>query len=116
MLTLDEYFDLPEQPFIDFEMLDGKLVEMEKPGFEYNAIMGRCAYVLIPLCRDLFPSLALSGKTDFVLSERNVHAPEVVLLDQRTLGTAERYRDALRCAGVGRAPSPAGRRGAARRG
>ena len=60
--------------------------------------MGRCASVLIPLCDSRFPELALSGNTEFVLSERTVQAPEVVLLDQRTLATAERYRDALRCA------------------
>ena len=28
MLTLDEYFDLPERPYVEFEMLDGKLGEI----------------------------------------------------------------------------------------
>mgnify|MGYP000243175977 CR=1 FL=1 len=98
MLTLDEYFDVPGKPFIDFEMLDGKLVEMEKPGFKHNEILVRCAHVLIPLCENRFPSLAVSGNTEFVLSERTVQAPEAVLLDQRRLASAERYRDALRCA------------------
>ncbi len=98
LLTLDDYFDLPDRPGVDFEMLDGEVVEMATPSFAHNEIMIRCGSFLSALCKNRFPNLRVSGHTSFALSERTVQAPDVVLLDQQSLETAESYRGALRCA------------------
>ena len=98
LLTLDEYFEIPDRPGVDFEMLNGEVVEMTKPSFEHNEIMARCMHLLIVLCKSRFPNLRVSGDTEFVLSPGTVQAPDVVLLDQQTFEAAERYRGALRCA------------------
>ena len=98
LLTLDEYFEIPDRPGVDFEMLNGKVVEMAKPSFEHNRIMARCMHVLIVLCESRFPSLLVSGDTEFALSPGTVQAPDVVLLDQPTFETAGRVRGALQCA------------------
>ncbi|MFN0102335.1 MAG: Uma2 family endonuclease [Bryobacteraceae bacterium] len=98
LLTLDDYFDLPERPGVDVEMLDGKVVEMAKPSFEHNEMMIRCAHVLTVLCKSRFPNLRVSGDTEFVLNAGTVQAPDVVLLDQPAFETAGRYRGALQCA------------------
>ena len=98
LLTLDDYFDLPERPGVDFEMLDGKVVEMATPSFVHNEIMGRCMRALIVLSENRFPNLRVSGHTSFVLNAGTVQAPDVVLLDRQSLETAESYRGALRCA------------------
>ena len=55
LLTLDDYFDLPERPGVDFEMLDGEVVEMATPSFGHNEIVGECFYVLKGLCKTRFP-------------------------------------------------------------
>ena len=98
LLTLDDYFDLPERPGVDFEMLDGDVVEMATPSFGHNEIMGECFYVLKGLCKTRFPNLRVSGHTSFVLSAGTVQAPDIVLLDRQTSEMAESIRGALRCA------------------
>ena len=98
LLTLDEYFDLPDRPGVDLEMLDGKVVEMATPSFEHNEIMGKCIHAFIVICGSRFPHLRVSGHTAFILNAGTVQAPDVVLLDERTFETAERYRGALQCA------------------
>ena len=100
LITLDEYFELPERPGVAFEMLNGKVVEMARPSFEHNRIMARCMHVLVTLCESRFPSLLVSGDTEFVLSPGTVQAPDVVLLDQLAFDTAGRFRGALQCAPV----------------
>ena len=98
LLTLDDYFDLPERPGVDYEMVDGKVVEMARPSFAHNRTMGRCMHVLIGLCESRFPNFEVSGDTEFVLNAGTVQAPDVVLLDRQVLEAAERYRGALQCA------------------
>jgi len=98
LLTLDDYFDLSDRPGVDFEMLDGKVVERATPSFAHNEIMIQCGSILSVLCKNRFPNLRVSGHTSFVLGAGTVQAPDVVLLDRQTSETSETYHGALRCA------------------
>lgn len=98
LLTLDEYFDLPDEPGKVHELVGGRLIEMAKPTFEHNEVMAEGIVLLRLLCRERFPKLRVSADTEFVLNSGAVQAPDIVLLDQGKLAAAARYRGALKCA------------------
>ncbi|MBM3793213.1 MAG: hypothetical protein FJW31_03920 [Acidobacteria bacterium] len=79
LLTLDEYFDLPDQPGVVHEMLHGRLLEIAKPRFERKEIAGNWLHLLKLLCQKQFPEFRISGDTEFILNAETVQAPDALL-------------------------------------
>jgi Uma2 family endonuclease len=98
LLTLDQYFDLPDAAGLSYELIDGRVIEMSKPTFGHNAIGMRTGHLLTVVCERSFPDLMVSGDTNFILGPGTVQAPDVVLLRRSVLESAGVYRGALQCA------------------
>jgi Uma2 family endonuclease len=96
LVTLDEYFDLPDKPGISCELIDGRLIEMAKPTFGHNAMGASFVYLLKIVCKRSFPDILISTDTEFILGSGTIQAPDVVLLRRSVYETATVYRGALR--------------------
>lgn len=96
--ALDNYFDLPDRPGVEYSLLAGKLLEEAKPTFASGALHLQVSSLLIGLRDRWFPDLMISGRTDFVLGPATVQAPDVVVLRRSVFDAAPVFRGALRCA------------------
>jgi Uma2 family endonuclease len=99
LFTLDQYFDVPDEPFAWHELLDGRLVELPKLyPIEQALLLPRLVRSLVNLCDRSFPGLLVTGRTGFILAQQTVQGPDMALVRRSVLEAAEVYRGALKCA------------------
>ena len=96
LLTIDEYFDLPDKPGVFYELLQGRLIEMPAPTVGHGAIQTRTGGVLDRICQERFPDLFVASHAGFLLAPDTVQAPDVCVLRWSVYETAEVYRGAVK--------------------
>ncbi|MFN7919240.1 MAG: Uma2 family endonuclease [Bryobacteraceae bacterium] len=81
VLSLDEYFDLPEKPGHIHELVRGRLVQTPLPEFLHGKIQTRIGYVLTTLTEP-FPDLEVASNTGFLLDSDTEQGPDVLVISR----------------------------------
>jgi Uma2 family endonuclease len=95
LVSLDEYFDLPDQPGVVYELLGGRLIEMGGPSFLHAAVQANVGLECGVIVRDFFPNLICGGPTPFKVDAESVQIPDYLVIDRGRQRDMERYRGAL---------------------
>ncbi len=82
ILSLDQFFDLPDKRGCSYELINGRLVELPTPTFLHGAIQGAVSLALGTLAQERFPHLIMSVRAGFVLNDETVQAPDVLLIER----------------------------------
>ena len=96
VLSIDEYFDLPETAGVQRELLNGRLVEVPAPTLLHAAIQVEIGFILRGIVGRSFPHLIVASHSEFLVDGDSGQAPDVFLLDRERRRQMSVYRGALR--------------------
>lgn len=95
LVSLDEYFDLPDRPGVVYELLGGRLIEMGAPSPLHAGVQSKCSWQFEGLIETSFSHLYAGGPTAFRVDQETVQIPDNFLTDLDRLRGMKRYRGAL---------------------
>lgn len=92
LLTLDQFYSLPEDPKVRRELLDGRLIELFRPQPEHAFVAGQIAYLLGDRISSAGLEYFFGSESEFELNAGSILVPDVYLVRKdRFAAMARRY-------------------------
>jgi Uma2 family endonuclease len=95
LLTADEFLAMPSEDDRLYDLDEGELIEMTRPGLRHGIIAGRLGRRIAEIVDDHGLGIVVPHEVAFRLNDGTVRSPDVaVLLGSRAIASAEAYMGA----------------------